>query len=1447
MPPDFARPARLALLLIALAGGWAFEATAQSAAATAATGSSGLWRDLDETQMVAALSAAPRTTARREIVPQSYRTLQLDHAGMQALLKRAPREFTLPMDVAHIEIEIPLPYGGVGRFRVQESPIMESGLAAKYPTLRTYIAQGVDDPGATARLDLTPRGFRAIVLSSRGQFFIDPYWSDDDAVYISYFKRNFASGEKPFHCDAKGRRFNPKEVSQRAPSAPQATGASLRTYRLALAATAEYTAAVSGANPGTVPQALAAMITTVNRSTAIYERDLAIRFVLVNNTDQLIFTDATTDGYTNSDGGSMLGQNQLKIDAVIGDANYDFGHVFSTGGGGIAGLGVICLSGQKANGVTGLPNPTGDPYDIDFVVHEMGHQFGANHPFNATSGNCAGGNREPTTAYEVGSGTTIMAYAGICSPQDLAPHSDDYFHGISYDEIQAYVASVNCAQITSTGNTAPVLGGLPTYTIPSQTPFALTASATDAQNDTLTYCWEEFDLGPAQDPTAAPRDNGSSPIFRSFDPSPSPTRIFPSLNYILSNAANAPAGSNQPPPLVGGYATGEFLPTTSRTMNFRVTVRDNRLNGGGVSFGTTTITSIAAAGPFAVTSQNAGGTIAAGSPLLVTWNVASTGTGTAVNCANVKISLSTDGGFTFPYVLAASVPNNGTASVPIPAAANVATTQGRVKVEAVGNIFFDISDANLTITSSNTAPTLSLNAAGINVARGTPTPTFAVVGTATDAESNPLTVSVSNLPGDVTVTPSISAGNIGLSVLADCSIVTTLTSRSYPITVTVTDSNGSTSSGTVNLNITPNPSPTLGTYPGARIRNTGETLTFTPSAAPADENLNLLPAPVSVQPTTLPGGGSISVNQTSGAFTVSTTTGTALGTYPIRVTVLDRCGAAAVRIVNLRVVPPTPILQAQVASGPSSESCAPANGAVDPGETVTVNLPVTNVGGGSTSNLTATLQSAGGVIPSGTQVAAVGALAPDAVASPPFTFTATGACGSTITASLQLQDGATNYGTVTYQIRLGAPQSVLTAGENFDAVTAPALPPGWTSTIVSGSYVNWATSTTTPDTAPNMIFATPRGTEGEVRLDSPAFTIPSSLSQVRFRHRYNTEGGYDGGVLEISIAGGAYTDIITAGGSFVSGAYDGPIDQNILPGRNAWNGPSNGNGTYVTTLINVPPAAGAQSVRFRFRLASDVSVTPSASFWRIDTLQIIDNFITCTSGCGQPAAFTSTAPPTALTVGNAYSFTFTATGTPAPTFSVQSGSLPPGLTLTSAGVLSGTPTSAGPGSFPNVVIATQNGIGVPATQTVSFTVATLAANYLAGFGLTGPAARALSDPDHDGTSNLLEYALGLDPTKVDVSALPKAQIRNYGGVPYVSVIFPRSSVATDINYLVEASGDLQAWTTVATSIGGGVTTGAGFVQETGAAPTFQVEVRDTQPVDPVTGSHRFLRLRATIP
>lgn len=688
----------LLFLAIILVGGLSLNAQSSSNA---------MWRDVSEPQASARLSTAQRSAAKREIVPTAFRTLALDRTMMDGLLKAVPPEASTSVNNG-LEIQLPLPEGGFGRFHALESPIMEPGLAAKYPDIKTYVIQGIDDPTATGRLDMTPRGLRATILSAKGRYFIDPYWNNDDSIVMSYYTRNFSNADKlkQLTCGVAGSTVDLTSLQARAAIASRPTGASLRTYRLALACTGEYATAVSSGTP-TTEKVLAAMVTSINRVTAVYERELAIRLTLVNNTNLLIFLNASTDPYTNSSGSTMLGQNQTRVDLVIGNANYDIGHVFSTGGGGVAGLGVVNVTGQKARGVTGLPSPVGDAFDIDFVAHEMGHQFGGNHTFNGTSGNAVG-NRNGPTAYEPGSASTIMGYAGICAPQDLQNNSDDYFHSANYTEIDNYTSTGSGRfpfTTTATSNTPPVIAALPTTVtnIPAQTPFALTASATDANGDTLTYCWEEFDIGAAQSPIVSPRDDGSACIFRSYNPTTNPTRLFPSLTYILNNANLPPATYT-----FGGapFATGEFLPTTDRTMTFRVSVRDNRAGGGGQNWSSMQVKSNSNTGPFKINSPNTATTLTAGTLFAVTWDVASTNL-SPISCANVKISYSADGGNTFPVILAASVPNTGTANVTIPNVGSNATTTGRLKVEAVGNIFFDINGANLTVNAAAAAPTVT--------------------------------------------------------------------------------------------------------------------------------------------------------------------------------------------------------------------------------------------------------------------------------------------------------------------------------------------------------------------------------------------------------------------------------------------------------------------------------------------------------------------------------------------------------------------------------------------------------------------------------------------------------------------------------------------------------------------------------------------------------------------
>lgn len=389
----------------------------------------------------------------------------------------------------------------------------------------------------------------------------------------------------------------------------------------------------------------------------------------------------------------MLSENQSNLDAVIGSANYDIGHVFGTTGGGLA-VGRTPCTSNKARAGTGLPNPVGDPFAIDFVAHEMGHQWGAGHTFNGgldRAGYC-GAYRDISSAYEPGSGVTIESYAGVCGNQNLAAHSIDMFHVKSIEAIVAYSQNDignTCADVMPAHNNPPTVTGPGNFTIPKGTPFSLTASATDPNpGDAITYDWEEYDLG-APAGTMVPNsdaDGQPRPIFRVYSPATGGTRTFPSLQYILNNA-------NVPPPTTNGFLTGELLPAISRAMTFQVVARDNNAIAGGIKTATSVVTVDGGSGPFAVTYPNTTITLRLGAIINVTWNVAGTA-GPPVNAGFVKISCSTDGGNTFPTVLASSVPNNGSASVRLPL---TETTTARVKVEAVGNIFFDISDTNFTI------------------------------------------------------------------------------------------------------------------------------------------------------------------------------------------------------------------------------------------------------------------------------------------------------------------------------------------------------------------------------------------------------------------------------------------------------------------------------------------------------------------------------------------------------------------------------------------------------------------------------------------------------------------------------------------------------------------------------------------------------------------------------
>jgi Metallo-peptidase family M12B Reprolysin-like len=1174
-----------------------------------------LWTEID--------TARVAVRGERQIVPTKARTIALNYVGMTQLLERAPQEKHVAAPDSPFELELPMPEGGFARFRVVESPVMAPELAARYPMIKTYLAQGIDNPTITARLDLTSRGFRAQVIASTHTSYIEPYQLNDTGSYVVFNKADYPLDREPMRCSVTGTEVKSKpNLLSKNSVAALASGATLRTYRLAVATTGEYTAALGG----TKLDGLSGVVTTINRVNGVYERELAVRMVLVANNDLLIYNNAATDPYANNDGFAMLGQNQVTLNTVIGNANYDIGHVFSTGGGGVASLGSVCSATRKAQGVTGLPSPRGDSFDVDFVSHEMGHQFDGEHTFNSEAGSCSG-NRTPDAAYEVGSGTTIQSYPGICSPQNLQSSSEDYFHRYSLDQMLAFTnapgGGATCGVLTSTGNTPPTVTTPAAFSIPRDTPFMLTASGSDINSDGLTYIWEQFNLGDATNGGTFP-DNGNGPLFRNFAPTTNPTRIFPSLRYILNNANVVPdvptAIEGTTSPL---FFAGERLPSTARTLNFRVTARDNRAGGGGTNDAATAVTVVATAGPFVVTAPNTAVSVNAGSSLLVTWNVASTNV-MPINAANVEIALSTDGGYTFPTILAASTANDGNQSVTIPSG-TPGTTRARIRVAAVGNVFFDISDVNFTITGSNTAPTLNVTSS-VSTTQGGPA-SATVVANVSDVQTpaGSLIVSVSNVPPELTVIPTNNAGSVTLSATAACSLYApTSGSRTYPILLTVTDGGGASTTAPVNVLVSGNSRPTLGNYSNTIITR-GNSFTAIPSATVTDANNNI--TSVSVSPSALPGSGA-GTNVTiaaNGTVTVNTDSTTTIGTYIIRAEVTDSCGATRVREFSAQVVPPGAFLQYV------SNQLPTGNGIIERNECNTLNVSLSNVGNAAATAVNATLwSSTPGVIVTqpNTTLPNIGT-GQTQITSPPFQISTASsfACGADANFTIVTNHVGGNSPSV-FSFSLPTGTTATAFNETFDGVIAPNLPAGWmTAQTGTTPPALWATTTAAVDTAPNTMFTSGVGSVASNSLISPAISLPASSSNatLSIRHAWDFEDGYDGGVLELSTDGGSTFNDITApvvGGSFLSNGYNFAIDAdfaNPIAGRDAWSGLQ---ASYVTTTVQLPPAVNGQTIRLRFRAGWDNSTTVVGANWRVDGVTVLSGRacpVAGTGSCSAPA------------------------------------------------------------------------------------------------------------------------------------------------------------------------------------------------------------------------------------
>ena len=585
-------------------------------------------------------------------------------------------------------LDIPMPDGSLVTFRIKENATMETALAAKYPQIKTYIGANIRDAAQTIHCDFTTAGFHAIIRGNGHTIYIDPVATNQTQYYIIYDRANFKKNKQIHPCKVseEAQLETDNTPTERNAADPCGQPIQLRKYRIAVACTGEY----SEFHGNTKAGALSAIVTTMNRINSVYERDLAIKFLLVAKNDTLIYLNPKTDPFSNDDSDLLIDESQSIITKLIGNPNFDIGHTMSTGGGGLAGLGVVCTNGQKASGITGLDSPIGDPFDIDYVAHEIGHQFGGSHTFNSSTGSCED-NRDGKWAHEVASGVTIMAYAGICEPQNLEDHSIDNFNQGSLEQIIKYSREANgnkCPVLETSVNTTPTItAGTNGFTIPNSTPFVLHGTAKDAEGDSLKYSWEEYDLGPQGDIKAT---STTAPIFRPFLPTRDSFRIFPQYSDILNNKVTY----------------GEVLPEVARTLKFRLTARDyrNSTNGGGGACWATYQIKVDKNGPFNVTFPTTKtDTLWAGGYAEIRWNVAATNL-LPVNCQKVSILLSTDGGLSFTTILANNTDNDGIEAVLIPETLN--SDAVRVKIEAKDNIFFNISKVNTSIKKA-TKPKLT--------------------------------------------------------------------------------------------------------------------------------------------------------------------------------------------------------------------------------------------------------------------------------------------------------------------------------------------------------------------------------------------------------------------------------------------------------------------------------------------------------------------------------------------------------------------------------------------------------------------------------------------------------------------------------------------------------------------------------------------------------------------
>lgn len=678
-----------------------------------------------------------KSTAQRPTFPAEFKLFKLDLESIKQKLYTAQDRFVA--NAQYAIIEIPNVNGKLEKFKMYEASNFDAGLQAQFPDIRAYAGQGIDNPTSQIRLSISPEGISTMTFKANAPTEYMEVYSADKTIYTVY-SRDAKRTKQPFTCSTPDEHLE-ADLGKLANSV-MSSDAKYRTFKLAMSVTGEY----SAYHGGTTPLVLAAVNTTMARCNGVYERELALHLNLVNNTT-ILYLDATSDPYGDTDG-AYNSELQATLTAQVGEANYDIGHLMSAiGNNGNAGcIGCICVNGSKGSGFTTSTAPIGDNFDIDFVVHEMGHQFGANHSFTFSAENNA-------VNYEPGSGVTIMGYAGI-TPYDVAPHSIDTYHAGNIAQIQANMAGKTCDVETTITHGTPVVNAGANYTIPRSTPFALTGSATDTGGTgSMTYQWEQYDevTAAAQLTTGSPASTTKTagPNFRSYLPTTSGTRYFP----IMASSLNGSKTTS------GAAIIVEALSSVARTLNFRLTARDNAVNGGQTNFANMVVT-VANIAPLDVTSQNTDGiSYTIGSTQTVTWT--SAGNSGIAGGANVDILLSTDNGATWAYTLLTGTPNDGSQAVTLPP--GVSGISCRFMVKANANIFFNVNTKAFSIgyTVTNTCNTYA-NSTALAIADGTGT-TGPVLG---PVSSNNISVPNTYTLADVNVNVNLTHTYINDVVIA---------------------------------------------------------------------------------------------------------------------------------------------------------------------------------------------------------------------------------------------------------------------------------------------------------------------------------------------------------------------------------------------------------------------------------------------------------------------------------------------------------------------------------------------------------------------------------------------------------------------------------------------------------------------------------------------------------